>query len=62
MQFAEDIKELREYLNENGVQLSDKLIDKLYRQYSEEYWAAGWMNIHVAGMNNFLNWLKEEVL
>lgn len=46
------------YLNNNGrVLVGDKIIEKLYKEFSEEKFCAGWMTVTDEILSDFEIWL-----
>ena len=59
--YPEDMIRISEYLNERGrVNVSAKRLEKLYEQYSEDCWEAGWLFLDDYILCNFADWLSEQ--
>ena len=57
-EFPEDMKEIMRYLHANGnVYVNEKTIEKLYGDFSEEEYCAGWMCVDEKRLDEFANWL-----
>lgn len=60
-EYPEDMKQILSYLNKVGeIHVSNKTIEKLYRDYSDDIWCAGWMEIDSNILFEFANWLAEK--
>lgn len=57
--FPEDMKEILCYLRENGtIYVDEKTIEKLYYEFSDDQYAAGWMCVDEKLLDEFANWLE----
>ena len=60
--YPEDMQKILNYLNENGtVYVSGEAIEKLYRQFSDDMYCAGWMGVSEERIEEFANWLEDHV-
>ena len=58
--YPEDVKRIMGYLNERGtVNVSIHQIESLYRDYCDEVWAAGWMELDDNILFSFAEWLSD---
>ena len=58
--YPEEMEKILDYLNKWGnLQISGKEVERLYREYSEEVWSAGWIEVHDHILPDFAEWLSE---
>ena len=59
-----ELAAIKEYLNRFGTLnvKSDAALEKLYREYCDEAWAARWMTLNADILNGFAYWLAEKEL
>lgn len=55
----EDVRKIKRTFPELGI-LPDSEIEEIYCDYSDSY-SAGWLILDVQTMNDFANWLEEEM-
>ena len=59
--YPDDMEVIMGYLATHGMLNADaKEVEKLYREYSEDSWCAGWMNVDENILENFADWLEEK--
>ena len=60
--FPEDIKKIRKYLENfmNTKNISDKEINKMWNEFSENFFAAGWMIVDEKTLELFKEKMKFE--
>lgn len=57
--YPEDMKLILDYLNEHGEILVGELgIERLYREFSDEKYCAGWMSVSNQMLEEFEDWLE----
>lgn len=58
--FPEDIKEIRKYLENfmDTKNISDKEIDKMWNEFSDNFFAAGWMIVDERTLELFKKKMK----
>lgn len=58
--YPEEMEKILDYLNKWGnLNISAKEVEELYREYSEEVWCAGWIEVHDHILPSFADWLSE---
>lgn len=58
--FPEDMKKILDYLSIYGyILIEEATIEKLYYEFCEERYDAGWMCIYDEILDEFENWLNE---
>lgn len=58
--FPDDMKRIIDYLSQNGdVFVADKVIEKMYKQFSAEVYCAGWMELTDEMLKEFEIWLND---
>lgn len=58
-EYPEDMKLILDYLNEHGEILTGELvIEDLYREFSDEVYCAGWMEVDERRLEEFEDWLE----
>ena len=58
-EYPEDMKLILDYLNEHGEILTGELvIEKLYRDFSDEKYCASWMGVNTQMLEEFEDWLE----
>ena len=57
--YPEDMKLILNYLNEHGTILTSELtIERLYREFSDLKYCAGWMGVNEQMLEEFEDWLE----
>lgn len=60
-QYPEDIKAIREYLESVGeLKCTDKELDDLWSEFSEDYYCAGWMTVTDKLLEQFADFLESK--
>lgn len=60
LMFPDDMKRIISYLEQKGdVFVADVIIEKMYKQFSEEVYCAGWMELTDDMLKEFEAWLHE---
>lgn len=58
--YPEEMEKILDYLNKWGnLNISAKEVEGLYREYSEEVWCEGWIEVHDHILPDFAEWLSE---
>ena len=58
--YPDDMEKILNYLHSHGeLHISPKEVERAYREYSDDVWCAGWMNLDGYTLNEFANWLSE---
>ena len=60
IEYPEDIKKLKEYFPELKA-LSDSKVQEIYREYSEDYYCAGWLILTEDSRKEFSEYLQGEM-
>ena len=56
--YPEDMKLILDYLNEHGdILVSELTIERLYYEFSDERYCAGWMSVDEQMLEEFETWL-----
>lgn len=59
-QYPEDMKVIMDYLNSIGeVHVDPDVIEDLYGDFSDQKYAAGWMQIDNTLLEEFADWLED---
>ena len=59
-EFPEDMEKIIRYLNERGkLKIGEKLLEELYRQFSDSAYCAQWMAVNDETLAQFAEWLSE---
>lgn len=62
IQYPEDVKKIREYLEEIGtLEATDVEIDDYWGLYSDEKFCAGWMGVNEDLLDMFADWLESQL-
>ena len=57
--YPDDLKKIREYLNSIGtLETSEAELEKLYSEFSEDCYSAGWLGLHEETLEHFADWLE----
>lgn len=58
--YPDEMAQILAYLNENGsLVISGPMVEQMYRDFSEERYAAGWMSVTSETLEEFADWLAE---
>lgn len=58
--YPEDMAAILSYLTQNGTLLcTEETVERLYRDFSDEKYCAGWMGVDEELLEEFANWLDE---
>lgn len=58
--YPEEMDQILKYLEAHGTLLvSARAVQSLYRDYSCERWAAGWIGVNEERLEEFADWLAE---
>ena len=58
--YPEDMKLILDYLNSHGqVLVNGYTIEKLYREFSDDQYCAGWMSVDDQMLEEFERWLAK---
>lgn len=54
-----DMGFILDYLSEHGtLYVSGRTVERLYREFSEECWSAGWISVTPKRLDEFADWLE----
>lgn len=57
--YPEDMEQILDYLNKHGeILVREFEIERLYRQFSDQKYCAGWMCVTKEILEEFENWLE----
>ena len=60
-EYPDDMKTIMGYLVTHGILVvGAQAIERLYREYCEDSWCAGWMIVDENILENFSDWLEEK--
>lgn len=58
--YPEDMERIMSYLNSRGkVNVSEKMIERLYEDFSEHMYCAQWLIVSEEILNQFSEWLSD---
>lgn len=58
--YPEDMERILAYLEKHGtLNISHREVERLYREYSEDSWCAGWVEATDHKIAGFAKWLSE---
>lgn len=61
LKYPEDVNKICDYLNQNGkVNITSAAIARFYSDFSDELYAASWMEISDQILEEFANYLSEQ--
>lgn len=59
-EYPDEMEEILRYLSENGkVNVSNKRIESLYRDFSDDIFCAGWIGVSEENLELFADYLSE---
>lgn len=59
-EYPEDMERILAYLERHGtLNISNREVERLYREYSENSWCAGWVEATDRKIAGFAKWLSE---
>lgn len=59
--YPEQMEKILDYLNANGVlACSEKTVERMYREFSDEKYCAGWMSVDEELLEEFADWLADQ--
>lgn len=58
--YPDEMQKILSYLHSNGMLfISEEQVERLYRDFSEEKYVAGWMTVNKYILESFADWLSE---
>ena len=58
--YPEEMEKILEYLNAHGeLRVSGKTVERLYREFSDEIYCAGWICVNAYRLEEFADWLEK---
>lgn len=58
--YPEEMVKILDYLNAHGkLQVSGETVERLYRDFSDDIYCAGWMGVNDQCLGEFADWLAK---